>query len=104
MRTARFPSSGGGLPNPPAGRPPPPSDANPLVMWPVMYAGKPTPPPLLVDAGHVTCDACWEAKPPLPMDRMTDMCKNITLSRISFVGGYYTQHPPLPPLTHYFLN
>ena len=30
-----------------------------LVMWRVMHAGKPT----SLDAGHVTCDACWETNP-----------------------------------------
>ena len=34
------------------------------------------------DAGHVTCDACWEANP--PMIRMTHICKNITLPQTSF--------------------
>ena len=31
-------------------------------------------------------DACWEATP-LPVNRMTHRCKNITLSQTSFVGG-----------------
>ena len=54
MRTACFPSSGGGcLPTPPR--------------WDF-----PAP-------GHVTCDACWEANPPPPVNKMTDGCKNITL-------------------------
>ena len=38
-------------------------------------------------AGHVTCEACWEATPPIPVDRMTDMCKNINLPQTSFAGG-----------------
>ena len=46
-----------------------------------MHAGKPTP----LDAGHVTCDACWEAKP--PVNKMTHTCKNITLPQTSFAGG-----------------
>ena len=32
--------------------------------------------------GHVTCDAFWEANP--PVNRMTDRCKNITLPQTSF--------------------
>ena len=40
-------------------------------------------------SGHVTCDACWEAKPLPPVDRITDTCENITLPQTSFVGAYY---------------
>ena len=57
-------------------------------------------PPGCRPPGHVTCDACWEANPcppwmlvmwpvmhagkpppplPTPLDRMTDMCKTISL-------------------------
>ena len=32
-------------------------------------------------SGHVTFDACWEANSPLPPDRMTDACGNITLRK-----------------------
>ena len=57
----------------------PPLDAGPpwmqtppcrllLVIWPVMHAGEPTPPPL---------------------NRMTHRCKNITLPQTSFAGGKY---------------
>ena len=52
-----------------------------------------TEPPLPLDAdpstGHVTCDACWEANPSPhpPVDRMTDMRKNITFPKTSFAGG-----------------
>ena len=42
----------------------------------------PTRPP-----GHVTCDACWGAKPPCPVNRMTHRCKNITLPQTSFAGS-----------------
>ena len=35
--------------------------------------------------GHVTCGASWHT-PLQPVDRMTDMCKNITFAN-SFVGG-----------------
>ena len=71
MRTARFSSSGGGggggLPNhlSPRGRPPSPGFRLPM------------------DAGHVTCDACWEATP----RGQTNTCENITLSQTSFAGG-----------------
>ena len=41
MRTAGFPSSGGGLPN------------HSLMQTPLV-------------AGHVTCYVCWEANPPNP--------------------------------------
>ena len=72
----------GGLPNSPVQTPPPTLEAGPppkmqtptgmqtpLVMWPVMYAGKPT--PLLWTEG------------------MTDVCENITLPQTSFAGGKY---------------
>ena len=42
-----------------------PLDADPLVMWPVMHTGKPTP----------------------SVDRMTYPCENITLPQTSFAGG-----------------
>ena len=49
--------------------------------------GLPNPqPPRCRPLGHVTCDARWEANPPL-VDRMTDTCENITLPQTSFVGG-----------------
>ena len=40
-------------------------------------------------SGHVTCDACWEANPPLPppVNRMVHRCENITLPQTSFAGG-----------------
>ena len=65
----------GDLPNPPVGRPwggvcPTPPDADPPACR--------TPLPM-------TCDACWEANP--PVDRMTDACKNITLPQTSFACG-----------------
>ena len=41
-------------------------DADPLVMWPVMHAGKSI---------------------PLWTEWLTDRCKNITLPQTSFVGG-----------------
>ena len=41
----------------------PPLDADPLVMWPVMHAGKPTP------------------------RGQTNTCENITLPQTSFAGG-----------------
>ena len=47
-----------------------PLDADPLVMWPVLHAGKPTP-------------------PPTPVNRMTHRCKNITLPQTSFAGSKY---------------
>ena len=38
--------------------------------------------------GHVTCHKCWEGNlSPSPMNRMTDMCKSITLLQTSFAGG-----------------
>ena len=46
-------------------------------MRPVMHAEKPS----SLDAGHVTCDACWKAIP-FPVNRMTDTCKNITLPKL----------------------
>ena len=63
MRTARLltvsrSARGGGLPTS--------LEADPLVMWPVMHAGKPT---------------------PTPVNRMTHRCKNITLLQTSFAGG-----------------
>ena len=42
-------------------------DRDPPVMWPVMHAGKETP----------------------PVNRMTHRCKNITLPQTSFAGGKY---------------
>ena len=39
--------------------------------------------------GHVTCGACWEAKPHTA-NRMTHSCKNITLPHTSFAGGKNT--------------
>ena len=33
----------------------------------------------------MTCDAYWEAKP--PVNRMADMCKNITLPQTLFAGS-----------------
>ena len=55
---------GGSAQPPPVGRPPPP------------------------DAGHMTCDACWEANPhPQPLvNRMTRKCKNITFPQTLFCG------------------
>ena len=38
-----------------------------------------------LDAGHVAYDAYWEAD--LPLNRLTHMCKNITLPQTSFAGG-----------------
>ena len=35
--------------------------------------------------GHVTCNAYWEANP--PMNRITHRCKNITLPHTSFASG-----------------
>ena len=55
-----------------------PSDADPL--W--MQTPLDTDPP-----GHVTCDACWEANSPPPMNRMTHRCKNYLLT--SFADGKY---------------
>ena len=58
MRTTRFPSSGGSLPNPPGGRPP--LDADPhLGRSPGCRSpyGRPPPTGRPLDAGHVTCYA-----------------------------------------------
>ena len=57
MCTARFSSSAGGSAQPPGCRP----------SW------RQTPPwsQTARDAGHVTCDACWEANPHPPVDRQT---------------------------------
>ena len=38
---------------------------------------------------HVTCDAWLDKGPPL-VNRITQMCKNITLPQTSFAGGKYT--------------
>ena len=92
MRTAHLltisHSAQGGLPtpvtnpldaHPPGGRDPPggrhPMEAD--TPWRQTLPGGRPP-------GHVTCDACWEANP--PVKRMTDRCKNITLSQTSFSG------------------
>ena len=59
-----------------------------------------TPPPQWMqtdplDAGHVTCDACWEAAlRPTSVNRKTDTCKNVTLPQTSFAGGN-KPHGPL---------
>ena len=70
----------GGLPNPLGCRPPlevepprcrPPPNADPSPDADAPY--------------HVTCDACWEANP--PVNRMIHKCKNITLPQTSFASG-----------------
>ena len=44
-----------------------------------------TPQPLDADPYcHVTCDARWQANSCLPVNRITDTCKNITLPQILF--------------------
>ena len=66
------------------------ADPSPLVMWSVMHPVKPTAP---LDADHMTCDACWEAEVSPLVDRMIDMCENITLPLTLFAGGnkdFYT--------------
>ena len=115
MHTACFSSSGGSA-QPPVGKPldplpqmqtplcrqiplqaDPPSVGGPPGCRPVMHAGKLTP----LDAGHVTCNACWEANPTgcwscdlwcilgtkPPVNKMTHTCKNIDLPQTSFAGG-----------------
>ena len=57
-------------PSPTPGRRPQPSEADPLD----------ADPPL--EAGHVTCDACWQANPPAPRGQ-----NDITLPQTSFAGG-----------------
>ena len=37
--------------------------------------------------GHVTCDACWDTHTPPPVDRMTNVCKNITFPQTYFSGS-----------------
>ena len=69
--------SPGGLPNPLLDADPP-LDAEPPWMQTPLEAEPP---------GHVTCDACWEANP--PVGRMTDACENITLPQTSFAGSKY---------------
>ena len=61
MRTVVSHVSRGDLPTPS------PLEADPPVMWPVMYAGKPT--------------------PPLWTQGMTHACEKTTLPQTSFVGG-----------------
>ena len=102
MRTTHFPSSSGGgsSAQPPVGRiPPPRMQTKPGCRPPSSTASRPPghvtcgacweAKPL--DAGQVTCHACWEANqqppPPTPVDRMTDTCKNITLPQTLFAGG-----------------
>ena len=102
MRTARFPSSGGGgLSTPPICRPLPslyaetPLDADPpphpLMQTPPLAAdpalGCRPPPSGCRPPGHVTCDACWETNPH-PLLR-TNTCENTTLPKTSFAGGKY---------------
>ena len=68
--------------------------------------------------GHVTCDACWEAKPrptpPLWTEEMTHACENITLPQNLLAGGKYacdisrpqnqtTFSPPPPRMTKRYL-
>ena len=67
MRTARFPSSGGESAQPSWMQIPPETESH-LRQTPL-------------DAGHVTCDVCWEAKP-TPVNRMTHRCKNITFPQL----------------------
>ena len=74
MRTARYPSSGRG--SAPWMHTPPP-------------LGRPSGWRLPPDADSVTCDACWEANSHT-VNRMTDMCKNITFPQTSFVGSNNT--------------
>ena len=70
----------GGLPNPLGCRPPlevePPRCRPPPNADPSPDADAPC---------HVTCDACWEANP--PVNRMIHKCKNITLPQTSFAIG-----------------
>ena len=46
--------------------------------------------------GHVTCDACWEAKPPSGQTNTT--CENITLPQTSFAAGKYIHFQIKPAL------
>ena len=72
-------SAWGFCPSPPGSRPP--SRCRPPEWRPSRYR-----PSLDVDPPcHVTCDACWEANP--PVNRMTHRCKNITFPQTSFAGG-----------------
>ena len=43
------------------------------------------------------CPGCVRHARPLPVDRMTDMCKNITFPQTSFAGGKKL----LPSITNY---
>ena len=79
----------GGLPNPQRQIPwmQTPLDEDPLnpdpMMWTLLEADplwRQTPP------GHVTCDACWEAKSPWT-ELLTDGSENITLPKTSFAGS-----------------
>ena len=72
----------------------PPGCGTPLVMWPVMHAGKSTPleadlpdvdPPGWRLPCHVTCDACWEANH-LPGQNELHTAL-ITLPQASFASG-----------------
>ena len=41
---------------------------------------------------HLLPTASWDTPPPPPVNRMTDRCKNITLSQTSFTAGKYNTH------------
>ena len=58
-----------------------PLDAGQVTCDACWEANNPPPP----DAGHVTCDARWEANS--PENKMTDTRKDITLSKTLFAGG-----------------
>ena len=46
------------------------------------------PTPLDADPpAHVTCDACWQASPPLWTEWLTHACENTTLPQTSAAGG-----------------
>ena len=82
IRTVRFPSSSGRGVCPTPG----PLDANPLTP----IARPPPPgcrPPWSCDLWYIL------GSHPPPMNRITDRCKNITLSQTSFAGSNYNQNP-----------
>ena len=56
---------------------------NPMEADPLLEADPPPPRGGTPHIGHVTCDACWEATP--PVNRMT----HIALPQTSFVAGHY---------------
>ena len=49
--------------------------------------GLETPPETCKPCWDTTCKACWDTPPHPAVNRMADMCKNITLPQTSFAGS-----------------